>query len=262
MNATEPLEPRPWTARHWWTMVVLVLLAHFAIVCIFGAKQGPPARPPGRVPALKIASLNDQSIALNDPTLFALPHARDFASANWPLPATNQPPSFNWHEAPGWLWLSGDFSTKTFVQFMATNHSVDWSLNFKPEPEFNQPVPPEIPALPDHSTLHLRGELARRTLLNSRRLPEWPAAGIIAPSKVQVVVDTAGRVLSAALLPPDYGLELAARDAPADQYALECARASRFSPNQQLIVGQMIFKWHAVPVPPGPSATNNTPSPP
>ena len=256
MNLTVPLEPRAWTARRWWTMVVLVLVAHFALVCIFGAKQAPPTRPAGRAPLLKIALVNDPFMGLNDPTLFALPHANDFASANVPPLVTSQPPSFHWPEPPAWLPLSGEFLTKTFTQFMATNHSSDWALNFKPAPQFSTPEPPPIPDLPSASTLHLRGDLARHQWLNPQPLPDWPSADLLAPSKIQVVVDPAGRVLSSVLMPPDYGTESATRNSQADLTALRLARAARFSPAPQTYVGQMIFNWHAIPLPATSPITN------
>jgi len=249
MNVTVPLEPRPWTVRRWWTIVVVVLVGHFALVYLFGAKQAPPARPPSRVPVLKIAPANNPFIALNDPTLFALPHPGDFATVHQSRLVTNQPPSFHWQEAPAWLPLSPEFLTKTFTQFMATNRSGDWSLNFNPAPQFSTPEPPPLPDLPSISTLHLRGDLARHQWLNPQPLPDWPSADLLAPSKVQVVVDPAGRVVSAALLPPDYGLESATRNDQADQTALRLAIAARFSPAPQTYVGQMIFNWHAVPLP-------------
>ena len=146
---------------------------------------------------------------------------------------------------------------------MATNHSGDWALNFKPAPQFSTPEPPPIPDLPSISTLHLRGELARHQWLNPQPLPDWPNADVIAPSKIQVVVDSAGRVQSAVLLPPDYGLESATRDNQADQTALRIAIAARFSPAPQTFVGQMIFNWHAVPLPalaPAPAPSQTTTS--
>ena len=74
---------------------------------------------------------------------------------------------------------------------------------------------------------------------------------MIAPSKVQVLVDAAGDVVSAVLFPPEN------RGAPvqsdlANQRALELARAARFAPSSRLTVGQMIFNWRTVP----PPATN------
>lgn len=237
-------------------MVILVLLAHFAFVVIFGAKHTPPARPPARVPALRLASTKTPLMRLEDPTLFALPHANDFAATQWPPLVTNQPASFRWSESPHWLPLSGDLLTKTFSQYMSTNRDQDWAIDFKPAPLFSTPVPPAAPVFAQPSFIHLRGELAQRKLLNPKPLPPWPASAVMAPSKIQVVVDSAGRVLSALLLPADYGLELAARNDAADQFALQTARDARFSPGAKLMVGQMIFNWLAIPPP---AASTNQP---
>jgi len=249
MNPAAPLEPRAWTPRHWWTMIGVVLLAHFALICFFGARKTPPPRPVANVPILRLAPANDEFIALSDPTLFARPHPHDFASANWPSPPPPNPPSFHWQETPHWLTLSPENLTVTFRQFMATNQTESWTLDFKPAPEFTRPISPVIPALPQESTLRLRGDIAGRTLRHPFLLPDWAAADVIAPSKIQVLVDPVGRVLSAVLLPPDYGLEKALRSASADERALELARSARFSPSGQIAVGQMIFNWHTVPLP-------------
>ncbi len=71
---------------------------------------------------------------------------------------------------------------------------------------------------------------------------------MIAPSKVQVLVDTAGNVVSTVLLPPDSGFAAADQYDQADQRALELARALRFTPSPRLTVGRLIFNWHTVPV--------------
>jgi len=96
-------------------------------------------------------------------------------------------------------------------------------------------------------------------------LQSWPYADIISPSVVQVLVDAAGNVVSAVLLPSENSLEAtASRDADADQCAVELARTARFaplwpgagsvesSPSIRLAVGRFIFNWQSVP----PPATN------
>jgi hypothetical protein len=84
-------------------------------------------------------------------------------------------------------------------------------------------------------------------------LPSLPFADVIAPSRVQVLVDEAGDVVSAIVLPSDNNLEALSHYDTADQRALELARAARFAPSPRLTIGQMIFTWHTVP----PPATNS-----
>jgi len=67
---------------------------------------------------------------------------------------------------------------------------------------------------------------------------------------VQVLVNAAGEVVSAILLPSNNPDE--ARDADADQRALAFARAARFAPASGLTVGQLIFDWRTI----APPATN------
>jgi hypothetical protein len=111
--------------------------------------------------------------------------------------------------------------------------------------------------------MEIQGQIASRPLLNQPKLPSWPFADVIAPSVVQVLVDAAGRVVSATLMPPpDNFLETPpARDPDADQYAVELARAARFAPlpsnpggieslpASHLSMGQIIFNWQTVPLP-------------
>ena len=78
-------------------------------------------------------------------------------------------------------------------------------------------------------------------------------ADVIAPSRVQVLVDAIGDVVSAVLLPPDDSEAAASHYDAADQRALELARAMRFAPSSCLTVGRMFFYWHTVP----PPATNS-----
>ena len=253
MNDAIPREPHAWTARRWWTLVVLVLLAQIGLVVALGAKKLPPVRTVAGIPFLRLVAATNELIMLNDPTLFALPHDRDFAAA-----VRNQPPaaprlthpSFRWPEPPGWLPLTTGPVGDDFVRLLQTNQFAVWSLDFKPRPPAPPAAPPDRLPPPRQSSLRLRGELAQRTLLapNPLVLTNWPAADVIAPSKVQVLVTPAGQVFDAVLLPPDYGLESDAPDDRADQMALTLARSARFAPADHETVGQMIFNWQTVPV--------------
>ena len=65
--------------------------------------------PVTNVPTLTLADDSSELLALNDPTLFALPHQKDFASALWLQTAALKQPSFRWTEPPtNWLSLSAD----------------------------------------------------------------------------------------------------------------------------------------------------------
>ena len=136
---------------------------------------------------------------------------------------------------------------------METNRFATLKFELKPPPRFTVPVVPLEPKFAETSTLRIEGDLARRPLLTPMKLPSWPYADVIAPSKVQVLVNAAGEVVSAVLLPSDNSGEV--HDADADQRALELARAARFAPASDLTIGKLIFNWCTVP----PPATNAPP---
>jgi hypothetical protein len=69
---------------------------------------------------------------------------------------------------------------------------------------------------------------------------------------VQALVDAAGSVFSAILLPPDDAVEFGGHPDVGDTNALRIARSLRFAPSSRLTVGELIFNWRTVP----PPATN------
>jgi hypothetical protein len=252
-------DPKPngegWSRTKWLTLIALIFAAHVVFIFAFGKKGEIISRAVVHVPALKLANDSDKLLALNDPTLFALPHERDFASAVWlKMPDAKQPP-FRWTEPPRWLPLSDKNLGAAFQQFMQTNYFAGYQLDFRPPLQLSEPILPVETALAQNSTLQIEGKLAQRKLLATPDLPSLPYDDVIAPSIVQALVDAAGNVVSAVLLPPENSLEAASHYDVADQRALEIARSLRFDPAAQLTFGKIIFNWHTVP-----SAATNAPA--
>jgi hypothetical protein len=245
--------PRPsegWSRQRWLTLVALVFGAQVALIFALSEKQFPPPRAVLHVPQLTFADSASELIALDDPTLFALPHANDFSLKIY----TNPPPDFRWTEPPGDLLSpAAENLGAVFTRFMQTNSFAAPLLDFKPEPKLSEPVLPLPPTFAENSTLHIEGELAKRKWLDTVSLTNWPYADVIAPSRIQVLVDEFGNVVSAVLLPPDDPADAASHYDAADQRALELARAARFSPSSRLAIGQLIFNWRTV----APPATNS-----
>jgi hypothetical protein len=234
------------------TLIALVFAAHVLLLFAFGGRKPAVPRAVTNVPTLNLADNSSEWLALNDPTLFVLPHQKDFASAIWlPVPAL-KPPSFRWTELPRWLSLSADKLGLAFNQFMQTNRFTGFELQLKPPVKLSTPGLPVESARAQTSTLQIQDDLAQRRLLDPINLPSWPYANVIAPSRVQLLVNEAGDVISAVLLPPDSGFTAADQYDQADQRALELARTARFAPSSRLTVGRMLFNWHTVP----PPATN------
>ncbi len=248
-------EPRGpgWPLSRWLILIALVCAAHVALLYMFSERKQTIPRPVTDAPTLKLADSSDELLAFNDPTLFALPHPGDFVTAMWSQAPVVKSSSFRWTEPPRWLPLSADGLMTVFNRFMQTNPVTRFALQLKPPLKLSAPSQPIEPALAQASTMRIEGDLTQRRLLTPMNLPSWPYPDVIAPSKAQVLVDEAGNVVSAILLPSDNSLEALSHYDAADQRALELARAARFTPTPRLTIGQMIFTWHTVP----PPATNS-----
>ncbi len=97
-----------WTRTRWFTVIALIFAAHIGFIFMLGERGQIVPRVVTNVPSLQLANDADELLALNDPTLFALPHPRDFASAVWSKMPDVKPPSFRWAESPRWLPLSAE----------------------------------------------------------------------------------------------------------------------------------------------------------
>lgn len=242
--------PKPgegWTPRRWWTLVALVFAAHVALIFAFGAKKPVTPRAVTNVPQLQLADNAADWVALDDPTLFVLPNARDFSSAVWLQMPLVKHPAFHWKEPPRWLPLAAENLGATFSRFMQTNQFAQNAFDFKPAAELTEPDLPLEPMLPQTTTLQIAGGLAARPLLTPTRLPSLPLDDVAAPSRVQVLVDETGKVVSAILLPSDNIMEAAGRAETGDARALDLARTLRFAPAARMTFGELIFNWRTVP---------------
>lgn len=250
---TPGIEPTRWSRRRWWTLIALVFTAHLGLIFALGDRKPVTPRPPAPAPMLRLAAESDELLALNDPTLFALPHRKGFAGTTW-LQFTNvnfQP--FRWTEPPRLLLLPVEKLGGTFAQFMQTNQLAPFELEIKPASELTMPMTPEVgPVIALRSTLRMVGGLANRRLLAPPELPSQPATDLLTNSVAQVLVSADGNVISSTLLARS-GSE------KADLFALATARGARFEPwrngGTKLSVGTMIFEWHTVPMTNAPTAT-------
>jgi hypothetical protein len=248
MNApsveTHPLTALPpatgWSWKKILFLTLFALATHLAFVFLLGAKKTAAPRAPTNVPVFHLADNASELIRLTDPTLFVLPHTEDFAPAGWSLPPLTTH-SFGYTEPPSFLALNPENLGVAFQKFMQTNRFALAKLNFKPEPQLTLPPPAIEAVLPATSTWQLTGEIAGRKCLNPPTLTAETLNDVLAPSRVQLLVDQAGRVLSTVLL------ETSGYDA-ADQKALALARTLQFVPAEKLTFGEMIFYWHTVPI--------------
>ena len=224
-----------------------------------------PAAPLNNTPSL--ALLNESAagwFALNNATLFALPDRDGFAGLMWEAMPPVDFHRQDWSEEPHWLAATNSLPVTelgaVFNRFMQTNRIAGVHLEFNLPPPSAAPIAPAEPPMAGNSTLQVEEGIAGRGPQNPVKLPSWPFDDVIAPSVVQVLVDAAGNVVSATLLPPENDEEMPpVRDPDADEKALEIARTMRFAPlpaaaeniylnpMSDLSVGRLIFNWQAVP---------------
>lgn len=261
MNDAHPKSPAAtghgdgaWPVRRWLALIAIVFAAHVVLIFAFGGRQPAAGGGEGRgnVLRLTLADTSSTLIALGDPTLFAQPHGDDIAGMDV---LGKIRPSFRWTKPAGELASpAAQDLGGVFNRFMQTNQFAGVKPDLKPAPELSQPkMPSDIAvSLPRGSTLRITGDLAQRKLLSKTALPPLPWNSVAAPSRVQALVDAAGDVVSAVLLPVNNTMEAAGRADVADEKALQFARALRFSPAPGATFGELIFNWLPVPM----TATN------
>jgi hypothetical protein len=250
-------EKPPWPLRRWGAMIALIFGGQLGLIFWLGSTE--PLRPRLTTAALDLQLAGQASAelqALNDPTLFILPHPQGFSGPVWLRIQTPVFRSFEWSAPDNQLVLPLDQLGAAFNPLVEKSDFTGLQLPAQAEPALTLPDLPPLAGLAVRSVLELEGGLAQRRLLTPLELKSWSHPDILASSVVQVIVDAEGRPVS----PPT--LLSISGSAEADQAALKLARTARFEPvgcNQadgapnptaQLSWGKMIFRWHTVPMPP------------
>lgn len=246
-----------WGLRKILLLIVVAFGAHLGLIYFFQNKKPLEVLPVSHVPHINLTARADDLVELSDPTLFTLPGPRDFGSAVWLQRPEIPLPQFRWTESPRWLPIPDESLGATFRSYMETNTFSMLPLSFKSDPPVSQPDFAIDSGLPANSTLAFSHSLARRQLISQPALASLSLNQVVAPSRVRILVDDLGRVVSAVLIAPDSipdSLEAAGHSDLADSNALVQVRSLRFKPASQYTFGEVIFNWHTVPVP-----TNNAP---
>lgn len=253
--AAGPVPDEGWSRKKMLFLIALAVIAHVALIVVFGTKKPFVPKAVTNVPQLQFMTRADELVELANPALFALPNPRDFSAAIWQQAPGLPSPSFRWAARPGELAAPAPDTLGTaFTRFMATNRFGNFRLDFKPPPQFATPVSSLDSSLPQQTTLQISLPLATR-LLAQPALPSLELNDILPPSRVQVLVDQTGNVISAALLPVENSREAAGRSLQGDTNAVALALRLKFAPAAQLAAGAVTFYWHTVPL-----ASTNAPA--
>ena len=186
MNSA-PLESRPCSRRRWWGLVALIFFVQVSLIFLLGSSV--PIRPRPAAPAftLKLAGrASAELLALNDPTLFVLPHPLGSAG-----PASQRTPrleshSFQWPEPTNSLLLAVGQLGTVFNRFIETNEFNSLQLPANPMPTLTLPNLPPPAGSAEQSTLRLEGDLAQRRLITPLSLRSWSNPDILANSVVRI----------------------------------------------------------------------------
>jgi hypothetical protein len=281
MNAAPSGPPvKKWTWTRWFALVAVVLAIHVGFIIVFGARKLPVPVPVKNAPSLMLAGgAADGWISLNDATLFSLPNENGFAGQMWiTLPHAAPFQKTDWTEKPRWLAETDSLSraemVAPFYQFTKTNQFVNLHFEYNLPPQLMVPMLPSESPFASGSSLQIEGDIAKRGLLNVLNLPTLPSGDVIPPSRVQVLVDAAGHVVSAVLLPPENFVETSPLDKDsvslANARALDLARVAQFAPLTpgaerlqsnptlpRLGLGVLIFNWQTTPKSAASNAVNN-----
>jgi hypothetical protein len=245
-----------WTRTRWWTLVLLVFAAQIGLILVFGDRQSVKPGLASPVTVINLAQSENELLALDDPTLFALPNLHGVAGQAWLKTPVIAFSPFRWTEAPRLLPLQPDQLGHAFGRFMQTNSFSRLVFETKPAPTVFLPASLQLAESPaTNSTLRITGELAGRRWLNPPALRSWSGTDLLTNTVVQALVNPDGQVFSATLLVP---VASGTNDQNAADYALQIVRGARFAPARsaaRLTLGTLIFEWHTEP----PSTTPTTP---
>jgi len=234
--------------------VALVFILQLTLIFLLTDRSSIKVQSPRPAAAMYLRSARPQELlALEDPTMFVLPHERGFSGEGWMKMQGRRFEPWEWSETNIWLELSREQLGSEFARFIQTNLAPAIQSPSLPKPALTLPaLGPTAPAstLP---TLRLEGDLAKRQLLSHPELPSNPDPLTNTNSVVQLLVDSRGYTFSAVLMPPGSG------SSAADEMALKIARSARFEPTEPsgpdrplksklpLTLGTMIFEWQILP---------------
>jgi hypothetical protein len=244
-----------------WIAVGLVF--GFQILILFWLGNPPPIRHlhPTAIPKFSLVTNRwNELLALQDPTLFVLPHRNNFSGAAWlKIPQQDFQPT-NLSEPAFPLPLSREQLGAAFATFMQTNSAPSIQVGLAAGLgliDLRGPVWPPLPTLVTASRVRVEGDLANRRLLEPLQLPAQSSADVLKNTEVQLFVDSLGNVFSPVIIAKS------GDDAVDDLALTNFAKNARFeplkgiAPTQTMTFGKLIFEWQTMPPAQTNAATSN-----
>jgi hypothetical protein len=249
----------PWPRRRWWGVVILIFIAQLGLIFWLSDRTPPSTRVASPAPQIRVAGKDySELLALDDPTLFALPHREGFSGLAWLSTPSLPAHYFYWSDPPRWMSPEIPQFGAILGRVAETNDSNPaWSFG-RPVPELSAGNPAVAPREPGQSVLRLAGGLSGRRILTPVLLLPQSSTELLTNTVVQVVVNRAGSVEFVPTLLVKSG------SAEADKEALRIAGTVRFGPVDDagpvkgapadpaggLMWGTLVFEWYTIPMPP------------
>jgi hypothetical protein len=234
--------------------VTLVFTVQLALVFWLGNRSRVVPGKPATAPTFRLGDSRPRELAaLEDPTLFVLPHREGFSGEAWMKMPSVEFESKDWSadEPLHWLATPQEELGAEFTEFMGKTPTPPFENIVMVEPTLTFPqLPPAIESARP-SMLRIAGDLARRRLLYCAPLPNNVA--FLTNSVVQLLVDAPGNAFSAVLLGAGAGND------GANKEALRIAQTMRFesieptgpdrlaAPAPKLMLGTLTFEWQTLP---------------
>lgn len=263
--------PPAWTPLRWGLAILAVTAAQAGVIFWLSDRRPPVSRPAGTgtefhlVAQPEPGSALGEWLAVDDPTLLAVPSERGFSGPAWMRPPALEHRSADWTEPQRWLALPVRQLGADFAEFARTNLAGPRVLAEKPAPSLARVELAPVP-LPARSEYRLEGGLQGRELVTPLDVPSLPHTEILTNTVVELGVAPSGIVFSAVPVGGGSGSKAA------DRTALNLARTVRFKPLPRagggspaaaaptsgqagLTWGRIVFQWHTLEMP----ATNAPP---
>jgi hypothetical protein len=233
-----------------------------AIGLIFAAQVGilfwlgnPPPRKTSPVPQVPVIHIGDRGLqellAVQDPTLFILPHRDNFSGEAW---LKIQPQKFsptNWTEPAQLLDLPREQLGSAFVAFMQTNLPPRFQPRIDSTLGASEAGPAPLPSISVPSRLRVEGDLARLRLLVLPHLPPQTNSDLLTNTVIHLVVDAQGTPYSSVIWErsgsQEADMEALTNFAKVIRFAPPEAAALGAVPADKMTSGKLIFEWQTVP---------------
>ncbi len=249
-----------WSRSRWIGMIAFVLGVEFLLVFGLSEHRSSASRAVPAKPVITLILNPEVDVRLQhlegvrDSTLFALVNQHGFSGDAWLKTTPREFHAAEWNEPP--QLLGADVNQLGFVPAGARSTITTAApiITGKSVPHLRAKSVPLLP-LTRQTTLTREGDLARRSIKLAPPLPALPAADVLLPTTIEVMVNREGDLISARLISGP-GVKSAAQKL-ADLRALELARAIRFesvtvadeiarSGKPGLAWGRIIFHWHTI----------------